>query len=1000
MKNLKKVLSLALAFAMVLGLCIGASAAQDVTTLTDWNEVENKDAATLLNAFNIMQGNDDGTFAPNDNVTRAQAAKMISVALWGGSDDVALYNASNIGGYTDVVAGSWYMGYVNYMTAVKVMAGKGEGIFDPNGNVTGYELLKMCLIGLGYNPETEGLVGAGWDIKTMALATNPSFTNLTKDTTVTNWNAPLSRMNAATIISNMIKRNTVSYDLTSGVGGTISSKIKDSGSSFAVDYLKMTEKVGTLVANEYGSIIAIGTKAGEEAPIDKTARGYKEQNTLVNFDTTPAATKEDPNPTATSENVPLKLTSTADQLGSKVKAYYTNGGKTFVYAAVVEAAEVEPTFKAGELTNVDLLADGKTRNVQYVVGGKLVAENPATDAVEEDKTANPPVEAKPAASAFENSNDGVGVFINAQKTAFATKPNGEIKYYDTNGNGYIDLVVTHKFDTTKVETVKSIGNSEKYGTVYMTGSAAWNEKSYESTTANTVKSTAVLAKNADFEANKDDKFVAIESTNVFGDTTYHGYVLELVEGKVTRKATDNTAIYLDGVKYSNVELGSDGKTLKSTAVKTEGKFYVLNDAIFFSTTAESASSDTYALIYDAGFEATSSTAVGGTNSLTIQVAAILPDGTDKVFTVKDIYQNKPDTTGTDGKPVAVDPEKLEAEDIAGLIDNDGKNFASGTLFAAVKNNVTDGTENKLCAYTLNSDGTINLFLPTNLTPAANSSKTGEIYTVADGTKVATGVAKVTVSTGVDKYLTSDSVTYIQTQAPKAGTAEKWVVYKGTAAPSYDLKGAAGEAVYGTAFATEGLGIKYMAATKTTAGGTEKTGVFYVVNTPEEIDGKYVATIFSSDTGKTQEIEYTATDANKGARGKLYSEFNTNGGFDPAKEIKITATNAGYITSFGGSMIAWSILTDASTDDVTTTPLMVDKDTKYYSIAGADSVSITAEDVDAQLSVADVAAGETANTYQAVVIERMNADKSATGIAASVIIFSAPADVPAAQGGGR
>ena len=968
MKNLKKVLSLALAFAMVLGLCIGASAAQDVTTLTDWNEVENKDAATLLNAFNIMQGNDDGTFAPNDNVTRAQAAKMISVALWGGSDDVALYNASNIGGYTDVVAGSWYMGYVNYMTAVKVMAGKGEGIFDPNGNVTGYELLKMCLIGLGYNPETEGLVGAGWDIKTMALATNPSFTNLTKDTTVTNWNAPLSRMNAATIISNMIKRNTVSYDLTSGVGGTISSKIKDSEKSFAVEYLKMTEKVGTLVANEYGSIIEITDKKTESAavaaPIDKEARNYKEQNTIVQFTKDTSATDKTQ---IWDENVALKLTSTADQLGSLVKAYYTNGGKTFVYAAVVEAAEVEPTFKAGELTNVDL--DGTTRVVKYVVAGTIGAEQ---DVVEDDDSTTDVNEAK---THFENSNGGVGFFVNAQKTAFMTAPNGEIKYYDTNGNGYIDLVVTHKFDENDVKTVKSIGNSEKYGTVYMTGDAAWNQKSYESSTPNTVKNTAVLASNADFEANKGDKYVAIEDTNVFGATTYHGYVLELVEGKVTRKATDNTAIYIDGVKYGNIEKARDNdgaptEALKSSAVKAEGKFYVLNGAIFFSTTAEAASSDTYALVYDSGFEATSSTAVGGTSSLTIQVAAILPDGTDKVFTVKDIYQNK------DG----ADPEKVEDQRATFI---DGNAFKSG-FFADVKNNTTDGTANKLCAYTLNSDGTINLFLPL---------ATGEINAVPDTTEVTTGVAKVG-----DKYLTSDSVTYIQTQAPKAGTAEKWVVYKGTSAPSYKLNGAAGEAVYGTAFATENLGIKYMAATKTTAGGTEKTGVFYVVNTPEEIDGKYVATIFSSDTGKTQEIEYTAEVANKGVKGKLYSEFNTTGGFDPAKEIKITATNAGYVTTFGNGTIAWSILTDASTDAVTTTPLLVDKDTKYYSIDGENSVTITADDVTAQQSVADVKAGETANTYQAVVIERLKTDGSKTGYAASVIIFAAPANVPAPTGG--
>jgi len=241
MKNLKKVLSLALALIMVCGLMMSASAVQDVTELEDWGDVQNKDAVSLLNAFEIMQGDANG-FRPDDNVTRAEAIKMIAVALWGGVDDGSLYNTGNVGNFDDVDAGFWARGHINFGVVKEIIAGKGNNKFDPRGNVTGYELLKMCLIALGYGAEEEGLVGPGWDIRTMAIAQKIGLTIGYKGVP----SQPLTRDEAALIIYNMILTNTVYYS--DATGKLITSYNDDE--IFGYVYLGMGITTGVAIAND------------------------------------------------------------------------------------------------------------------------------------------------------------------------------------------------------------------------------------------------------------------------------------------------------------------------------------------------------------------------------------------------------------------------------------------------------------------------------------------------------------------------------------------------------------------------------------------------------------------------------------------------------------------------------------------------------------------------------------------------------------------------------
>ena len=86
MRNLKRALSLALAAVMVLGMMVVGASAVSVDDFSDGADIVNKEAVTVLASLNVINGKDDGSYDPTGIVTRAEMAKMICVVLNGGRD--------------------------------------------------------------------------------------------------------------------------------------------------------------------------------------------------------------------------------------------------------------------------------------------------------------------------------------------------------------------------------------------------------------------------------------------------------------------------------------------------------------------------------------------------------------------------------------------------------------------------------------------------------------------------------------------------------------------------------------------------------------------------------------------------------------------------------------------------------------------------------------------------------------------------------------------------
>ena len=155
-----------------------------------------------LVSLGVINGYTDGSFKPNDTVTRAEMAKMIYVLRTGNSDASAYNNDKTT--FTDI-KGHWARGYVKYCQSLGIIAGQSATTFAPDQTVTAQEAAKMLLVTLGYDAQKAGLVGINWASRTNALADE---NGLLEDVT-TSFTGPCPRQYAAQLIYNAIFAPTV-----------------------------------------------------------------------------------------------------------------------------------------------------------------------------------------------------------------------------------------------------------------------------------------------------------------------------------------------------------------------------------------------------------------------------------------------------------------------------------------------------------------------------------------------------------------------------------------------------------------------------------------------------------------------------------------------------------------------------------------------------------------------------------------------------------------------
>ncbi|MBI5817022.1 MAG: S-layer homology domain-containing protein [Candidatus Yonathbacteria bacterium] len=105
--------------------------------------------------WNIVAGYADGTFKPDQLINRAEALRILLDAA-----KVKVDSSASVGGtFPDIAKGAWYVNYVNYAAANKIVSGYKDGTFGPGNNVTRGEVAKIVSVMLEMGLGNDSVVG-------------------------------------------------------------------------------------------------------------------------------------------------------------------------------------------------------------------------------------------------------------------------------------------------------------------------------------------------------------------------------------------------------------------------------------------------------------------------------------------------------------------------------------------------------------------------------------------------------------------------------------------------------------------------------------------------------------------------------------------------------------------------------------------------------------------------------------------------------------------------
>lgn len=152
--------------------------------------------AEVLRMLGIMEGDGEGRFRPNSNLTRAEFCKM-AVVLSGKRSVVTRYASRTV--FPDVRAPHWAAGYVNYAASEEagMIHGLPDGTFQPDRAISYGEAVTILMRRLGYTDKDTGGI---WPDGYLALA---GEAGMLKDLNLTGG-AAITRAQAAKLFVNAL----------------------------------------------------------------------------------------------------------------------------------------------------------------------------------------------------------------------------------------------------------------------------------------------------------------------------------------------------------------------------------------------------------------------------------------------------------------------------------------------------------------------------------------------------------------------------------------------------------------------------------------------------------------------------------------------------------------------------------------------------------------------------------------------------------------------------
>lgn len=502
MKQTKRLISVIVAMLMVLTVMMPMASAADFSDVaTDYKYYQ---AISNLSAYGILDGMGDGTFRPEDKVTRAQFAKIICYALNIG--EVASGNVDT--GFTDVDPSHWAAGNIKMAAARGIINGMGDGTFAPESNIKYEQAVKMIVCALGYGaraleagPYPIGYMSVAAELKLLkgvAVDDNKEGTDATRGT-------------IAKLVDTMINTDQLTTQ------GTQGSSLKD-------------QTVKTI--NENGQVIAV---YGSTILVDKTSDCSRNQ---IEIKVGSKTKKYD------ISDLDSVKSNAGDYLGKRVTVYYS----------AEEEDESIPTLKnltlqakKNVIVEVDL-ADIEEINDNWIE---------YTSDIETGDT-----EEVTVASGANILKNGVATDKGLSELIKLNEESGQITFIDSDANGDADVVFVKSYVTFIVTSV--VKNDFKlYGKDI--DPLVLDEKASNITIKKNGKASEFKNINKDdivsYAASTDMKVIDVLVSNKVVNGTVS---LITTNGNITIKSSSGTDVYkkslqLDDDSKALLEVGTTGK---------------------------------------------------------------------------------------------------------------------------------------------------------------------------------------------------------------------------------------------------------------------------------------------------------------------------------------------------------------------------------------------------------------------------------------------------------
>ena len=143
---MKKFTAALLTFVCCFAVGGAAYAYSDIAGLAD----NQQQAISELSDLKIVYGYIDGTFRPENNLSRAEFAKIAGLAMQERTGALVPETAGELK-FSDVAQDGWYVGHISGAVSLGLMQGDAEGTFRPNDEISRNEVITVLMRILGYN---------------------------------------------------------------------------------------------------------------------------------------------------------------------------------------------------------------------------------------------------------------------------------------------------------------------------------------------------------------------------------------------------------------------------------------------------------------------------------------------------------------------------------------------------------------------------------------------------------------------------------------------------------------------------------------------------------------------------------------------------------------------------------------------------------------------------------------------------------------------------------